>query len=86
MKVVQFFDKALKEGGRFRVCFCESSNGLLNLLVASLNCNRAGDTAAGVREAPDGRATWQYGPEVRPGEPHAVWRRHIDTHAILHNP
>lgn len=35
--------------------------------------------------APDGRATWQYGSEVRPGEPHVVWRR-IGTHAIFHNP
>lgn len=25
--------------------------------------------------APDGRATWHYGPEQRPGEPHVVWRR-----------
>lgn len=35
--------------------------------------------------APDGRATWQYGPEVNSGEPHVVWRR-IGTHAILRNP
>ena len=25
--------------------------------------------------APDGRATWQYGREIRVGEPHVVWRR-----------
>jgi hypothetical protein len=30
--------------------------------------------------APDGRATWQYGDEVRPGVPHVVWRR-IGSHA-----
>lgn len=33
----------------------------------------------------DGRATFQYGPEVRPGEPHVVWRR-CGTHAIFRNP
>lgn len=32
--------------------------------------------------APDGRATWQYGDEVRPGEPHVVWRR-IGGHEIF---
>ncbi len=31
--------------------------------------------------AADGRATWQYGAEVRPGEPHVIWRR-IGGHAI----
>jgi hypothetical protein len=25
--------------------------------------------------APDGRATFEYGQQVRPGEPHIVWRR-----------
>ncbi|MFN2496906.1 MAG: hypothetical protein ABR608_13505 [Pseudonocardiaceae bacterium] len=35
--------------------------------------------------APDGRATWQYGTEQRPGEPHVIWRR-IGTHAIFRNP
>ncbi len=25
--------------------------------------------------APDGRATWQYGEEVRPGVPYVIWRR-----------
>lgn len=35
--------------------------------------------------APDGRATWHYGPEIRPGEPHIVWRR-IGTHEVLRNP
>lgn len=32
--------------------------------------------------AADGRATWMYGPEQRPGERHVVWRR-IGTHAVL---
>jgi hypothetical protein len=35
--------------------------------------------------APDGRATWQYGNEVRPGEPHVIWRR-IGTHDIFNQP
>jgi hypothetical protein len=35
--------------------------------------------------APDGRATFEYGSEVRPGEPHIVWRR-VGTHQILANP
>lgn len=43
---------------------------------------------AGVWEitwAPDGRATFHYGDEVRPGEPHIVWRR-IGDHSILNEP
>jgi hypothetical protein len=35
--------------------------------------------------ARDGRATFQYGDPVRPGETHLVWRR-VGTHAILANP
>ena len=35
--------------------------------------------------APDGRATFTYGPEVRPGEPHVIWRR-IGSHAIYRRP
>ncbi|MFB1042353.1 hypothetical protein [Streptomyces chrestomyceticus] len=35
--------------------------------------------------APDGRATWQYGEEIRPGEPHIVWRR-IGTHDVFADP
>ncbi|MGW2841270.1 hypothetical protein ACWCWD_26165 [Streptomyces sp. NPDC001493] len=35
-----------------------------------------------MRWAPDGRATWQYGDEVRPGEPHVVWRR-VGGHEIF---
>jgi len=44
--------------------------------------------ARGVYEltwAPDGRATFSYGPEQRTGEPHIVWRR-IGTHEILKAP
>ena len=32
--------------------------------------------------APDGRATWQYGDEIRAGERHVIWRR-VGTHAIF---
>lgn len=32
--------------------------------------------------APDGRATFAYGEERQPGEPHVVWRR-IGDHSIL---
>ena len=35
--------------------------------------------------APDGRATWAYGPEHRAGEPHVLWRR-IGTHDIFGAP
>jgi hypothetical protein len=32
--------------------------------------------------APDGRATFAYGEEVIPGQPHVIWRR-IGTHDVL---
>jgi hypothetical protein len=35
--------------------------------------------------AADGRATFRYGEQVLPGEPHIVWLR-IGTHAILDDP
>ncbi|WP_406199305.1 hypothetical protein OH807_16585 [Kitasatospora sp. NBC_01560] len=35
--------------------------------------------------APDGRATFGYGPSVQDGEPHIVWRR-VGTHEIFHRP
>lgn len=35
--------------------------------------------------APDGRATWQYGPAQREGEIHVIWRR-IGGHEIFKNP
>ncbi|MEU3953593.1 hypothetical protein AB0F45_14935 [Streptomyces achromogenes] len=34
---------------------------------------------------PAGRATWEYGPEHRPGEKHVVWRR-VGGHDILNQP
>ena len=35
--------------------------------------------------APDGRATFRYGLQVRPGESHIVWLR-VGTHAVLDQP
>jgi hypothetical protein len=35
--------------------------------------------------ADDGRATWQYGPEVTEGQPHIIWRR-IGGHDIFASP
>ncbi len=35
--------------------------------------------------AADGRATFEYGPEVIPGQPHIIWRR-IGTHDIFRRP
>jgi hypothetical protein len=46
------------------------------------------DAPSGVFEmtwAPDGRATFEYGPERRPGEPHIVWRR-VGTHDVFRRP
>lgn len=35
--------------------------------------------------ANDGRATFEYGPPLSPGEPHVIWRR-IGTHDIFKRP
>ena len=35
--------------------------------------------------APDGRATWQFGPEIKARQAHVVWRR-IGTHEIFRAP
>jgi len=35
--------------------------------------------------APDGRATFEYGEERSPGDPHVVWRR-VGDHSILRSP
>ncbi|MGI8596480.1 MAG: hypothetical protein ACR2LY_04255 [Thermoleophilaceae bacterium] len=67
-------------------------------LVTALAARRA-DPPAGLRVkgvqghprvfeltfAPDGRATFEYGPEQRPGEAHIVWRR-IGDHSIFRAP
>ncbi|MCL2788169.1 MAG: hypothetical protein FWD59_06695 [Micrococcales bacterium] len=44
--------------------------------------------AGGVFEmtwSPNGRATFSYGPQLRPGNPHIIWRR-IGTHDIFTRP
>ena len=68
-----------------------------NVLVADLMANgrprpslrvKRVVTHPGVWEmtwAPDGRATFHYGPEVIPGEPHVVWRR-VGSHEIFRRP
>lgn len=38
-----------------------------------------------LRFADDGRATFEYGDELQPGEPHVIWRR-IGSHAIFGDP
>lgn len=35
--------------------------------------------------APDGRATFEFGREIRAGETHIVWRR-VGTHAVFKHP
>lgn len=35
--------------------------------------------------APDGRATYQFGEELEPGDPHVVWRR-VGTHDVFAAP
>ncbi len=35
--------------------------------------------------AEDGRATFEYGAELRPGDPHVIWRR-VGTHDIFREP
>ncbi len=35
--------------------------------------------------APDGRATFEYGDEIQPGEAHIIWRR-IGTHSVFRQP
>ena len=35
--------------------------------------------------AADGRATFEYGGEIQPGEAHIVWRR-IGTHSVFRQP
>ncbi len=54
---------------------------------AALRIHRV-KASAGIWEiafAPDGRATFEYGAEIVPGEPHIIWRR-IGNHDILSEP
>lgn len=65
----------------------------LRLVVANKELDpalriKAVQGATGVFEltwAPDGRATFEFGEAVRPGEPHIVWRR-VGTHDIFQDP
>ncbi len=44
--------------------------------------------ASGIFEmtwAPDGRATFEYAPEVVQGQPHVIWRR-VGMHAVFKHP
>lgn len=52
-----------------------------------LRVKRVQATAGGweMTWAPDGRATFEYGPQQRPGEPHVTWRR-VGTHDIVNRP
>lgn len=71
-KAIRKFVEDLKAGGAFR---------------AGLRVKKMTD-AGEVWEmtwANDGRATFEFGEEVAPGERHVVWRR-IGTHTIFTNP
>jgi hypothetical protein len=67
-----FVDDLNREGGQFRK----------GLRVKGIQ------GATGIFEmtwAPDGRATFEYGDEVVPGETHVVWRR-VGTHEVFNRP
>ncbi|MFJ4526520.1 hypothetical protein ACIP4Y_37390 [Streptomyces sp. NPDC088810] len=75
-QTVAAFVEDLRTGGHFR---------------AGLRVKRV-QRASGIYEltwfmgaGPAGRATWQYGPALRPGVQHVIWRR-IGTHDILTGP
>ncbi|MEU2770798.1 hypothetical protein ABZ628_29245 [Streptomyces diastaticus] len=75
-QTVAAFVEDLRAGGHFR---------------AGLRIKRV-QQATGIYEltwsmgtGPAGRATWQYGPALRPGEQHIVWRR-IGGHDIFTRP
>ena len=46
---------------------------------------QAADNIMEMTFAPDGRATWQFGADVKAGHAHVVWRR-IGTHDIFRFP
>ena len=84
-----FQQLTLEQRKRFRVA--------IDQLVEDLKAGRAPrpglrvkrvQGAPGVWEmtwAPDGRATFQYGRELSPGDPHVIWRR-VGTHNVFTQP
>ncbi len=66
---------------------CSSRACAENAFTPSLRVKRV-QSARGVWEmswAPDGRATFEYGAELHPGEAHVIWRR-VGTHRVLDDP
>ncbi len=96
MPTHQELPRFLREYSRLTAEQQETFKALLRLFVQglqeqkfhpSLRVKRVGGTQ-GIWEmtwSADGRATFEYGAEVQPGEPHIIWRR-IGTHAIFREP
>jgi hypothetical protein len=98
---VPTFERLPRFDREFRRMSREFQAAFLRMLPVFIEALRAGPTsfppglrvkrvqgAEGVWEitfAPDGRATFAYGPEVRPGEVHVIWRR-VGTHDVLADP
>jgi mRNA-degrading endonuclease YafQ of YafQ-DinJ toxin-antitoxin module len=63
--------------------FIEALNAGSGRFPASLRVHRIDGTADvwSMTWADNGRATFQYGDSIKPGEPHIVWRR-VGTHDI----
>lgn len=86
----------LRDWRRLRADQRDAFLATLELFVAGLEAGRFDPRlrvkrvqgGAGVWEmtwAPDGRATFHSGDEIRPGDPHVVWRR-IGTHEVFRAP
>lgn len=72
---------------RARITFVEALRDNPSTLPPNLRVKRV-QGHEGIWEltwAADGRATFEYGEEQLPGEPHVCWRR-IGSHSILSNP